>query len=163
MARFALLRWALGEDDDIGLAIRIQFGRTLPCCLCGTPARSFPAGLQFEPFCEACVADQGITCFSLSSMSAINMSPLQHGFAHAVSLPWSPVPLGRVPRLGGSEQDAEFFSTLAPCVACQQGDNSIGHWSRWCAVPVVAASILLGTNDFSSLDQLAWPGEVDVN
>ena len=86
VARFALLRWALGEDDDIGLAIRIQYGRTMPCCLCGTPARSFPVGLQFDPFCEACIADQGITCFALSSMSAINMSPLQHGFTHAASL-----------------------------------------------------------------------------
>ena len=30
VARFALLRWALGEDDDVGLTIRIQYGRTRP-------------------------------------------------------------------------------------------------------------------------------------
>ena len=162
VARFALLRWALGEDDDVGLTIRIQYGRTMPCCLCGTPSRSFPVGLQFEPFCEACIADQCITCFSLSSLAATNFSPLQHGYAHAASLPWAPATLDGVPRLGGSSQEAEFFGTLAPCVACQRGDNSVGHWSRWCVVPVVTASILLGINDFTSLDQLARRGRREL-
>ena len=162
VVRFALLRWALGEDDDLGLAIRIQYGRTLPCCLCGTPARSYPAGLQCEPFCEACIADQGITCFSLSSMHAVNMSPCQHGYSQAVALPWSPVALSGVPRVGGDTQDANFFSSLAPCVACGQGDNSIGHWARWCVVPVVVASVLLGIGDFSSLDQLARRGRREL-
>ena len=162
VARFALLRWALGEDDDIGLTIRIQYGRSLPCCLCGAPARSYPVGLQYEPYCEACIATQGINCFSLSSMDMVNVSPGQHGYSHAAALPWSRVVVRRVPRGGDDAQDAGFFSGLAPCIACGQGDNSIGHWSRWCAVPVVVASILLELGDFSSLDQLARRGRREL-
>ncbi len=42
------------------------------------------------------------------------------------------------------------------CRACGTGDNTVGHWSRWCIVPLVAASRLLNILPFpGSLNQIA--------
>lgn len=45
------------------------------------------------------------------------------------------------------------------CRACGCGDNTIGHWTRWCPVPlIVAISILRPTRPVNSLSQLARMG-----
>ena len=48
--------------------------------------------------------------------------------------------------------------TLNDCVcrACGTGDNTVGHWSRWCIVPLVAACRLLTIPSLPcSLNQIA--------
>ena len=42
--RFAVLRWALGEDADLWLPLRGQTSRTSPCVWCGRNTRNFPVG-----------------------------------------------------------------------------------------------------------------------
>ena len=50
--RFAVLRWALGEDADLWLPLRGRVSRTSPCVWCGRHARNYPAG----PSCGALYA-----------------------------------------------------------------------------------------------------------
>ena len=45
------------------------------------------------------------------------------------------------------------------CRACGCGDNTIGHWTRWCPVPlIVALSILRPSRQVDNLGQLARMG-----
>ena len=45
------------------------------------------------------------------------------------------------------------------CRACGCGDNTIGHWTRWCPVPlIVALSILRPARQVDNLGQLARMG-----
>ena len=45
------------------------------------------------------------------------------------------------------------------CRACGCGDNTIGHWTRWCPVPlIVALSILRPASQVDNLGQLARMG-----
>ncbi len=42
------------------------------------------------------------------------------------------------------------------CRACGIGDNTVGHWSRWCIVPTIAAGRLLRLPRIpESLNQIA--------
>ena len=48
---------------------------------------------------------------------------------------------------------------LMVCRACGCGDNTIGHWTRWCPVPlIVALSILRPARQVDNLGQLAKMG-----
>ena len=45
------------------------------------------------------------------------------------------------------------------CRACGCDDNTIGHWTRWCVVPlIIAIAILKPTEREMTLDQLACAG-----
>ena len=37
------------------------------------------------------------------------------------------------------------------CIACTRGDNTVGHWIRWCKVPIVALRNLTNDTTISSL------------
>ena len=41
------------------------------------------------------------------------------------------------------------------CVACGKGDNSIGHWMRWCPVPLIVGKIFLEDSHSATLQELA--------
>lgn len=60
IARFALLRWCLGEDDDTALAHRQQgqLRRLQPCSVCLDLCRVYPFGLQYYPVCDRCCMTQ---------------------------------------------------------------------------------------------------------
>jgi len=63
-------------------------------------------------------------------------------------------------RLREWEQEWEVMpASEVVCRACGCGDNTIGHWTRWCPVPlIVAISILRPTRPVNSLSQLARMG-----
>ena len=37
------------------------------------------------------------------------------------------------------------------CIACSKGDNTVGHWIRWCVVPISALRSLTGDDSILSL------------
>lgn len=46
------------------------------------------------------------------------------------------------------------------CRACGTGDNTVGHWSRWCIAPIIVACHLLKTPFLSDcLNQIAGDGD----
>ena len=54
------------------------------------------------------------------------------------------VPAVEDPRNNGMYQFQEVRSRPAgACVACGCGDNTIGHWTRWCIIPFAVAWIIL--------------------
>ena len=59
VARFAVLRWAVNEDDDECLRLRLagSLQAEQPCQLCGVRTRLYPLGLNFAPACEKCCHD----------------------------------------------------------------------------------------------------------
>ena len=131
IARFAVLRWAVNEEDDEWLQLRSQQGTTrqVPCATCGNLSCAFPLGGQTWAQCEGCIAIRGF---------------------HALNLPCHSVPTLDVPEvlLPGSQQK---------CVACHQGDNT-GHWTRWCPVPVLALRNLLQQPSLTSVNSAACLG-----
>ena len=52
--RFAVPRWALGEDADLWLALRGRISRTSQCVWCGRNARNYPAGPTRGALCYTC-------------------------------------------------------------------------------------------------------------
>ena len=69
VARFAVLRWAVHEDDDECLQLRLagSLQAEQPCQLCGVPTRLYPLGLNFALACEKCCHDHGINATTLYS------------------------------------------------------------------------------------------------
>ena len=138
VARFTLLRWAVNQDDDIWLTLRGTRHNHL-CGSCLQPGDTFPGGFYNTAICEHCLFTQGIT-------------PMQHcpfGVQLQVALSASYCTPPSV-----SESTAETpeslmapFRSIFPangtvCAACGCGDNTIGHWTRWCIVPLLVARIL---------------------
>ena len=69
VARFAVLRWAVHEDDDECLQLRLagSLQAEQSCQLCGIPTGLYPLGLNFAPACEKCCHDHGINATTLYS------------------------------------------------------------------------------------------------
>ena len=70
ICRFAILRWALNQGDDVWLGSR---GTRLhqPCQLCGHPTDIYPRGFWHSPVCESCIGTHMITPASLYSDSRV--------------------------------------------------------------------------------------------
>ena len=149
VARFAVLRWAVNEDDDECLRLRLagSLQAEQPCQLCGIHTRLYPLGLNFAPACERCCHDHDINATTLYSSERWGIPATSPWHAIAESTRGSfPVP--------ASWRDRA--RNLAPCVACRHGDNSSQHWARFCIVPVLVANVLSPSpNSVKSLDQLA--------
>ena len=64
IARYAVLRCALNQDDDHWLANR-GTRRQKPCARCGQRADCFPWGFYAAPLCETCAG-----CLELSALCA---------------------------------------------------------------------------------------------
>ena len=139
VARFTLLRWAVNQDDDIWLTLRGTRHRHL-CGICLQPGDTFPGGFYSDAICEQCLAAQGIT-------------PMQHcpfgaQLQEALRLSYGTPPSALENSPDVSESFMAPFRAMLPangtvCVACGCGDNTIGHWTRWCIVPLLAAWILV--------------------
>ena len=48
-------------------------------------------------------------------------------------------------------EDTEGNASYAHCVACYTGDNTVGHWIRWCTVPILTLRNLTGDITLISL------------
>ena len=165
VTKFARLRWALGEDDDLGLKIRIPTGHqgTLTCCHCSAVTCTYPFGMQFFPVCECCIAKAGLSCWTLHSFESLGMLPDHHGYSLAKVAPWSQSPKcgSQRPHIDHEGQETEY-SKWPPCIACKSGDNCFGHWARWCPVPLVVSGVLLNDMSGASLSQLAERGNKEL-
>ena len=129
MARFTLLRWAVNEDDDDWLSRR-GTSRLRRCAMCANTGRAYPLGGCQIVVCEACISCKQITAFTLENLS----------------LP----PIGR-PIDVLNVDETENNVSHAHCVACSTGDNTVGHWVRWCKVPIIALRNLTGDLTLMSL------------
>ena len=140
ITRYALLRWSLGEDDDICLSLRVQgqLRRMQPCCLCLELCKVYPFGFQFYPLCDLCCVAHGVNAFSLNHSALVELS--RHDTLHALLAVLAPY-----------VTPTNFDSFVLPlynrrhdtCVACGCGDNSIAHWTRFCIVPLLVATYFI--------------------
>ena len=132
IARYAVLRWAVNEEDDEWLHLRSQhhISRQVPCATCGILSCSFPLGGKEWAQCERCIA---------------------RGDFHALNLPHHTL---RPPVL----HDAQSQLECGTCVACHQGDNTVGHWTLWSPVPVLALPVLLRHPIITSVNSAACLG-----
>ena len=138
IARFTLLRWAVNQDDDVWLTLRGTRHKHL-CGVCLRPGDTFPGGFYTEAMCEHCIAAHGIT-------------PLQHcpfglQLQEALGAYYGLRSTGPERTIDPPETLMAPFRSTFPtngtvCAACGCGDNTIGHWSRWCIVPLLVAWIL---------------------
>ena len=128
MPRYAVLRWALGEDADFWLPLRGKLSRSQPCLWCRNNTRCFPHGPGCGALCPSCFLPATSRDVSLRDLSDESCAFLQF---HTIAVP----PLRRLPpafsRLVTSEGRCATASYV-PCVLCQQGANSIDHWLSFC-------------------------------
>ena len=149
IARFAVLRWAVNEDDDECLRLRVQgnLQAERPCLICAVHTRLYPMGLQFHPMCEKCCHDCNVNATTIGSEQRWGLPPASRWFQVADAVQ------------GISSANADWTTLdrhLPPCVACGLGDNSTQHWARFCIIPVLVANELTPASQrVSSLDQLA--------
>ena len=142
ISRYTLLRWAVNQDDDVWLSMRGTRHQQL-CGHCQQPADSFPYGFYHPPFCETCIRESDTTAWTLST--------------HHLRLY-----LSYLATVDG-QQTEDLDGCLGAqatnecvCRACGCGDNTIGHWTRWCPVPlIVAHAILRPGNRQSTLNSIA--------
>ena len=145
IARYTLLRWAVNQDDDVWLSMR-GTRHQQKCVHCGLLNSAFPHGHQSPPMCENCIQGQQLTVWSIAPWSR----PLLQAYT-------SDHPADQIKDWQQSWQIAP--TTEVTCRACGCSDNTIGHWTRWCPVPlIVALSILRPTCGVESIGQLARIG-----
>ena len=128
--RYAVLRWALGEDADFWLPLRGKLSRSQPCLWCRSNTRCFPHGPGYGALCPSCFLPATPRDVTLRDLSDESCAFLQF---HKIAVP----SLRRLPpafsRLVTSEGCCATASYV-PCVLCQQGANSIDHWLSFCQV-----------------------------
>ena len=138
IARFTLLRWAVNQDDDVWLTLRGTRHKHL-CGVCLKPGDTFPGGFYTEAMCEHCIATYGITPIQHCPYGVQLQEALRASYGIPPTSPEramvSPEPLMAPFR-------NTFPANETVCAACGCGDNTIGHWSRWCIVPLLVAWIL---------------------
>ena len=138
VARFTLLRWAVNQDDDIWLTLRGTRHNRL-CGICLKPGDTFPGGFYTEAMCEHCLAAHGIT--------PMQQCPYGVQLQDALSVSYCTPSSAAEGTLEAPETLMAPFRSMFPangtvCAACGCGDNTIGHWTRWCIVPLLVAWIL---------------------
>ena len=129
ITRFTLLRWAVNEDDDEWLARRGQ-SRQKKCALCANFGRAYPLGGYQTAICETCIVTKQLTAFTTDSL--VRLLEASHR-----ELPM--------------QEELPASEDWEKCVACTKGDNTVGHWVRWCVVPISALRSLTGDDSILSL------------
>ena len=175
IARYAVLRWALNQDDDHWLANRGTRHQN-PCARCGKRADSFPWGFYAAPMCETCVGQLELTSFVLTPYAQDLFLCLAHPGALSPGVTGQGARVD--PHLNTMEsltdpqhqehqnspthqQRCSDLENRLPdnnlvCIACGCGDCTVGHWVRWCLIPIASAHRLLGLQEYrGSLDVLA--------
>ena len=142
VGRYTLLRWSVNQDDDTWLSMR-GARHQHKCGTCGLPGDTFRYGYYQPPHCEACIRAAQLTPWHLAPWS----QPLRDAYLSNNSLElvasWS------------RDWDVKPAHVVV-CRACGCGDNTIGHWTRWCVVPLCVALVILRPRNKSlTLNQLA--------
>ena len=83
ICRFAVLRWALNQDDDVWLSLRGSRHKQ-PCQRCGQSTDIYPMGFWHFPICESCISSQMITPTSLHPDARALTDLYRHG---TISIP----------------------------------------------------------------------------
>ena len=163
IARYAVLRWALNQDDDHWLA-NPGTKHQLPCARCGSRADCYPWGFYAAPMCDTCVVNLNLTAFTLAPYShdlftclvgATGQSQVEvycegaPGGLAEQSTRQPGAPLQNAPSQIMIDDTIQELDGRLPdndlvCIACGCGDCTVGHWVRWCIVPIVAVHRLLG-------------------
>ena len=142
VGRYTLLRWAVNQDDDVWLSMRgTRYQQK--CGTCGLPGESFLYGYYHPPLCESCIRSAGLDAWGLSPWSRQLCSAYMANNCQEQVTAWA------------QEWEVKPAHDVV-CRACGCGDNTIGHWTRWCVVPlIVALSILKPGGRHFTLGQLA--------
>ena len=133
---------AVNQDDDVWLSMR-GTRHQQRCVHCGLLNSAFPFGHQSPPMCENCIQAKQLTLWSTSPWSC----PLLQAYT-------SDHPADQI-------KDWQRSWQIAPTGLQSMwiGDNTIGHWTRWCPVPlIVALSILRPARVVDNIGQLARMG-----
>ena len=150
VSRFSLLRWAVNQDDDVWLQRRGTRHRQR-CSMCGNPGETFPDGYNSAPLCENCTQTENLTPIEVCPYGATLQVIVSTVFRPSWQWHSPSEEIERAKHLvqhEGIQKWQQFANTVKPismdtCRACGCGDNSVGHWTRWCVVPLLTAWILL--------------------
>ena len=150
VSRFSLLRWAVNQDDDVWLQRR-GTRHCQRCSMCGNPGETFPDGYNSAPLCENCTQTENLTPIEVCPYGATLQVIVSTVFRPSWQWHSPSEEIDRAKHLvqhEGIQKWQQFANTIKPismdtCRACGCGDNSVGHWTRWCVVPLLTAWILL--------------------
>ena len=128
--RYAVLRWALGEDADFWLPLRGKLSRSQPCVWCNNHTRCFPYGPGHGALCPTCFLPATPMDLTLNNLSDENKNFLHF---HQIIVP-EPKQLPPAFSCLLSSAGCRALDSYVPCVLCQCGFNSIDHWLSFCPV-----------------------------
>ena len=128
--RYAVLRWALGEDADFWLPLRGKLSRSQPCVWCGNSTRCFPYGPGYGALCPTCFLPATPIDLTLQNLTDENKNFLHF---HQIIVP-EPKQLPPAFSRLQSSVGCRAIGSYVPCVLCQGGCNSIDHWLSFCPV-----------------------------
>ena len=132
--RYAVLRWALGEDADFWLPLRGKLSRSHPCLWCQNYTRCFPKGPGHGALCPSCLLPATARDITLHNLPEDSVAFLKF---HQIAMPTPTRLPPAVTHLAVSE-GCRAPDSFAPCALCQQGVNSIDHWLSFCPVAHLA-------------------------
>ena len=128
--RYAVLRWALGEDADFWLPLRGKLSRSQPCVWCGNSTRCFYYGPGYGALCPPCFLPATPIDLTLQNLTDENKNFLHF---HQIIVP-EPKQLPPAFSRLQSSVGCRTIGSYVPCVLCQGGCNSIDHWLSFCPV-----------------------------
>ena len=128
--RYAVLRWALGEDADFWLPLRGKLSRSQLCVWCSNSTRCFPYGPGYGALCPTCFLPATPIDITLNNLSEENKNFLHF---HQIIVP-EPKQLPPAFSRLLSSVGCRALGSYVPCVLCQGGFNSVDHWLSFCPV-----------------------------
>ena len=128
--RYAVLRWALGEDADFWLPLRGKLSRSQLCVWCNNRTRCFPYGPGYGALCPTCFLPATPMDLTVNNLSDESKNFL---YFHQIIVP-EPKQLPPAFSCLLSSAGCRALDSYVPCVLCQGGFNSIDHWLSFCPV-----------------------------
>ena len=128
--RYAVLRWALGEDADFWLPLRGKLSRSQPCVWCHNRTRCFPYGPGYGALCPTCLLPATPVDITLTTLPEESKSFLHF---HQILVP-EPKQLPPAFSRLLSSVGCRANNSYVPCVLCEGGYNSVDHWLSFCPV-----------------------------
>ena len=128
--RYAVLRWALGEDADFWLPLKGKLSRSQLCVWCSNSTRCFPYGPGYGALCPTCFLPATPIDLTLNNLSDESKNFLHF---HQIIVP-EPKQLPPAFSRLLSSVGCRALGSYVPCVLCQGGFNSIDHWLSFCPV-----------------------------
>ena len=125
-----------------------------PCQRCGQSTDIYPMGFWHFPVCESCIGSQKITPASLHP-DAQALTDLYRSDTLSIATlhpdTASLVPAHLQANTGEHERPSPSDDDIRGT-----GDNTVGHWSRWCIVPLITAGRLLNIPSLpNNINQIA--------